>query len=198
MLLTAVDIRLATNDDAALIADLSRRTFYETFSPFNTKEDIDKFMEEQFSTRQLIEEVGLPGNSFLLAYCNDEPVGYVRLSNTFLLAYCNDEPVGYVRLRENNNPPELAGLQTLEVARIYVEQRMIGKGIGKTLMQHAINVAHKKAKHYVWLGVWEKNFAAIDFYRAWGFKKFGTHSFILGNDVQTDWLMIKKINDDEE
>ena len=179
MLLTAVDIRLATNDDAALIADLSRRTFYETFSPFNTKEDMDKFMEEQFNTHQLIEEVGFPGN-------------------TFLLAYCNDEPVGYVRLRENNNPPELAGLQTLEVARIYVEQRMIGKGIGKTLMQHAINVAHKKAKHYVWLGVWEKNFAAIDFYRAWGFKKFGTHSFILGNDVQTDWLMIKKINDDED
>lgn len=179
MLLTAVSIRLATTDDAALIADLSRRTFYETFSQFNSRENMDKFMEEQFSTHQLIEEVSMPGN-------------------TFLLAYCNDEAVGYVRLRENNNPPELAGLQTLEIARIYVEQRMIGKGIGKTLMQHSIDVARKKVKQYLWLGVWEKNYPAIDFYRAWGFKKFGTHAFILGSDVQTDWLMIKKLDEDQD
>jgi ribosomal protein S18 acetylase RimI-like enzyme len=179
MLVTAVDIRLCTTDEAALIADLSRRTFYETFSQFNTPENMDKFMEEQFSTLQLMAEVDLPGN-------------------TFLLAYCNDEPVGYVRLRENNNPPELAGLQTLEIARIYVEQRMIGKGIGKTLMQHCIKIAREKGKHYVWLGVWEKNYSAIDFYRAWGFKKFGTHAFILGDDVQTDWLMIKKLDEDQD
>lgn len=179
MLLTMVDIRLATSDDAAIIADLSRRTFHETFSQFNTKENMDKFMEEQFSTPLLMGEVSLPGN-------------------TFLLAYCNEEPVGYVRLRENNNPPELAGLSTLEIARIYVEQRMIGKGIGKTLMNNSIRIAREKGKHYVWLGVWEKNYNAIDFYRAAGFKKFGTHSFILGDDVQTDWLMIKKLDEDEE
>ena len=179
MLVTSVDIRLATTDEAALIADLSRRTFYEAFSQFNTPENMDKFMEEQFSTSQLIAEVGLPGN-------------------TFLLAYCNDESVGYVRLRENNTPPELAGLQTMEVARIYVEQRMIGKGIGKTLMQNSIRVAKEKGKHYVWLGVWEKNYSAIDFYRSWGFKKFGTHAFILGDDVQTDWLMIKKLDEEQD
>jgi diamine N-acetyltransferase len=177
MLLTAVDIRFATTDDAALIADISRRTFYDTFAQFNSRENIDKFMQEQFSTRTLMEEVGMP-------------------DNTFLLAYCNDKPSGYVRLRENNNPPELAGLQTIEIARIYVMEQWIGKGVGKSLMLQSLAVARDKSKQYVWLGVWEKNFPAIDFYRSWGFKKFGTHPFILGNDIQNDWLMIKKLEDE--
>ena len=29
----------------------------------------------------------------------------------------------------------------------------------------------------VWLGVWENNFKAIRFYKKYGFKKFGQHSF---------------------
>jgi diamine N-acetyltransferase len=179
MLLTAVDIRLATTNDAALIAELSRLTFYESFAQFNTKENMDKFMKEQFSTLSLIEEVGMPGS-------------------TFLLAYSMDEAVGYVRLRDNNNPSEIAGLPTLEMARIYVVQKMIGKGIGKALMERSIAIARKREKQFVWLGVWEKNYSAIDFYRTWGFKKFGAHTFILGDDVQTDWLMIKKLDENED
>ena len=41
----------------------------------------------------------------------------------------------------------------------------------------------------VWLGVWEKNFRAIRFYKKYGFKKFGQHKFLLGNDLQTDYLL---------
>ena len=40
----------------------------------------------------------------------------------------------------------------------------------------------------VWLGVWEKNFKAIRFYKKYGFKKFGQHNFLLRNDLQTDYL----------
>jgi ribosomal protein S18 acetylase RimI-like enzyme len=177
MLLTAVDIRLASPADASLIADLSRSTFYDTFAPFNSKENMDKFMKEQFSHQSLMAEVEQPGN-------------------TFLLAHCVDEPAGYVRLRDNNNPPELIGLQTIEIARIYVIQKMIGKGVGKTLMEEAIAIARRKQKQYIWLGVWEKNYTAIDFYRAWGFKKVGQQPFALGDDMQTDWLMIKQLEED--
>lgn len=177
MLVSAVDIRLATTNDAALIADISRTTFYETFAPFNSKENMDKFMQEQFSEQLLMDEVSQP-------------------ASTFLLAFCANEPVGYVRLRENNNPPELAGLQSIEIARIYAVQKMIGKGVGKSLMRQSIEIARQKSKHYIWLGVWEKNYSAIDFYRAWGFKKFGSHAFILGDDVQSDWLMIKKLDEE--
>jgi ribosomal protein S18 acetylase RimI-like enzyme len=174
MLLTTTRVRIATPADAAMIADMSRRTFYDSFAANNTKEDIDKFMNEQFTREGLIAEVGAPGNIFIVAEHNGKPAGYARL-------------------RENNNPPELRGMDTIEVARIYAEKEMIGKGIGKALMEKSIAIATDMKKQLIWLGVWEKNFRAIEFYTGWGFKKFSEHPFVLGNDVQTDWLMKKEL-----
>ena len=74
-----ITIRYATPDDAELIADLSRKTFYETFGHVNTKENMEKFMNDQFNREKLVKEVTEPGNTFLLAFDNDIPVGYVRM-----------------------------------------------------------------------------------------------------------------------
>jgi ribosomal protein S18 acetylase RimI-like enzyme len=113
--------------------------------------------------------------------------------NIFLLAYDGKEPVGYVRLRENNIPPSLGTDRAIEIARIYALQSSIGKGVGSALMQECIDIAREKQHHTLWLGVWEHNQRAIAFYTKWGFKKFSEHDFILGNDVQKDWLMKKNI-----
>lgn len=167
-----MNVRFATINDAELIANLSRQTFHETFASHNTQADMEMFMNEQFTKEALMKEVGEPGNIFLLAY--DE-----------------DVPVGYVRMRENNNPPELNGAAAIEVARIYAVAAAIGKGVGKLLMQRCIDIARQNGKDIIWLGVWEQNQRAIEFYSKWGFEKFGTHVFLLGNDPQMDWLMKK-------
>jgi ribosomal protein S18 acetylase RimI-like enzyme len=169
-----VTVRLATKNDAELIADLSRQTFYDTFAVHNTRKDMDKFMNEQFTKEKLVAEVAAPGNIFLLAYDGDETAGYTRL-------------------RENNNPEMLRGKETLEIARIYATKNSIGKGVGKALMKKSIDIAKEMKKEIIWLGVWEKNHRAIAFYEQWGFEKFGEHPFILGNDEQTDWLMKKNV-----
>ena len=75
-------IRYATENDAALIADISRQTFYETFAPLNTKANMDIFMNVQFTKGRLMLEVGQRGNIFLLAYLNEEIAGYVKLRDT--------------------------------------------------------------------------------------------------------------------
>ena len=51
----------------------------------------------------------------------------------------------------------------------------------------------RKKERYFMVGRMEKNQRAIDFYTQWGFEKFGEQEFILGDDVQTDWLMKKTI-----
>ncbi len=169
-----IQIRFCTEADALVIADLSRQTFYETFASENTAADMEKFMAEQFSRESLMKEVGAEGNIFFLAYDNETPVGY---------AY----------MRESSNPPELGEKKSIEIARIYATTASIGKGVGKALMQKCIDVAKEMNKELVWLGVWEKNRRAIDFYTKWGFEKFGTHIFVLGNDPQTDWLLKKEL-----
>lgn len=169
-----IRIRIADTSDAQLIADLSHQTFDESFASHNTPENMEKFYREQFSKSTLIKEVGAPANIFLLAF--DE-----------------DRPVGYARLRENNIPPELKASEAFEVARIYAVKDSIGKGVGKALMSTAIEMATQKNFKTIWLGVWEHNERAIEFYKRWGFQKFSIHPFILGDDVQTDWLMKKEL-----
>lgn len=164
-----ITIRQATVADAALIADLSRKTFYETFAAQNTAADMEQFMTEQFTREALMAEVGAPGN-------------------TFLLAFTGEEPAGYARLREEQDNPT-----TIEIARLYAASSMIGKGVGKALMQACIDLAQEQGRKTMWLGVWEKNARTIAFYTAWGFEKAGVHDFVLGTDVQCDWIMQKQL-----
>lgn len=168
-------IRTATSADAELIADMSRETFYNAFAPDNTEADMAKFMDEVFTRERLIEELNFPGN-------------------TFLLAYADNEPVGYVRLRDKTKPEvELNSDNVIEIARLYTITNKISKGIGTGLMNKCISIAKEKQRAFIWLGVWEKNLKGIRFYKRFGFKKFGEHIFVLGNDIQTDWLMAKKL-----
>lgn len=167
-------IRYALPAESQLIADISRQTFYETFAESNTTEDMENFMNEQFSRDKLIKETEEPGNIFLLAYEDSEAVGYAKM-------------------RDGEKRPEFKGLCSIEIARIYALRKSIGKGVGRELMQKCIDIAREMNRDIVWLGVWEKNERAIQFYQKWGFEKFAEHDFVLGNDVQTDWLMYKRL-----
>jgi ribosomal protein S18 acetylase RimI-like enzyme len=168
------DIRSATAADAALIADISRQTFYDTFAVYNTPENMKKFMDEQFSRAALMNEV-------------------MQEDSMFFLAFSEGRPAGYAFMREKSLPADLAGEAVIEIARIYAAKEFIGKGIGKGLMEKCIAFAREKQKSVVWLGVWEHNQPAIVFYKKWGFEKFSSHTFILGDDVQNDWLMKKNV-----
>jgi diamine N-acetyltransferase len=170
--MSEIVIKEATAADAALIAELSRQTFYDAFAADNTKANMDKFMNETFTREKLMQEVGAPGNIFLLAYEGGEAVGYVRM-------------------RDTNNPKLFEEGMAIEIARIYAAQTSIGKGVGSALMQRCIDIARQKNARVIWLGVWENNHKAISFYKKWGFSPFGDHVFMLGDDPQTDLLMKK-------
>jgi len=173
-MLSTIQVKLAERADAELVADISRRTFYDSFAHHNTEENIRLFLDEQFPREKQMAEVGAPGR-------------------TFLLAWQGEEPAGYASLREAEAPGQLAGANAIEIVQIYSEKKMIGQGIGKALMQACLDTAREKGKEWVWLGVWEHNHRAIAFYQQWGFERFGEHIFLVGLDAQTDWWMKKKL-----
>lgn len=171
-------IRIADQKDAALIAAMGRRTFYDTFAAFNTPENMDLYLSRQMTMDSMMAEAVAP-------------------DNIFLLAQLDGQPAGYAQLRSNSVPASLAGSgiegPAMEIYRIYAEQWAIGKGIGKALMTRCLELAREKGKEWIWLGVWQHNQRAIDFYAKWGFEKFGEHVFMLGTDEQTDYEMKKKL-----
>jgi ribosomal protein S18 acetylase RimI-like enzyme len=170
-----IEIRMASAEDAGLVADMARRTFYETFARYNTEENMRIFLEEQFPREKQLAEVGAPGRWFLLAYAGDEAVGYASM-------------------REAEPPQGLQGERAIEIVQLYSEQKMIGRGVGAALMQACLDLAGQKGMDWVWLGVWEHNHRAIAFYQKWGFERFGEHVFLVGLDAQTDWWMKRNVS----
>ena len=169
-----IHIRRATPEDAELIAEISRSTFYDAFAKDNTKENMDDFMNNVFTKEALMKEV-----------LNNEGI--------FILAFNYAQAGGYARMREQNAEHIMEGENAIEIARIYSTQAAIGKGVGPALMKACLDIAIHMKKSIIWLGVWEKNPRAIAFYQKWGFEKFGEHIFPIGTDPQTDWLMKKAL-----
>jgi ribosomal protein S18 acetylase RimI-like enzyme len=61
------------------------------------------------------------------------------------------------------------------------------------MMDAVIDAARERGTGTLWLGVWERNTRAQAFYRKFGFVDVGSHTFMLGTDVQTDRLMARTI-----
>lgn len=165
-----IAVKKATINDATLLSRLATETFYETYSWYNTPANMLEYTKTYFNPERTADELAEGGTHFFLAYADDEPVGYAKLRNT-------------------ENPPELAGKKHIEIERVYVYKKYQRLKAGYALMNHCIDFASKLKLDTIWLGVWEKNNSAREFYERVGFTTFGTHIFTLGNDPQRDHLL---------
>ena len=159
-------------EDIKTLQAIAKQTFTETFGSQNTAEDLAKFLNEEYDFDKLKAEVENPESFYYFYYFEDELAGYLKLN------------VGAAQT-ESDYP------EALEIQRIYVLQKYQGKRIGLAMMQQALVIAEELKKPQVWLGLWENNFKAQAFYQKSGFKKVGSHDFILGDDRQTDHILLK-------
>lgn len=159
-------------ENLPILTEISRTTFYDTFHHQNNPQDLQLYLDNNFNNEALNAELKDENNHFFFARNHDEIVGYLKLSSAK-----SDEVEGEV----------------LEISRIYVRKESLGLGVGKDLMDFAVRFSRNLNKNIIYLGVWEHNVKAINFYKKFGFKKIGEHPFLVGNDVQTDWLMKKDL-----
>ncbi|RQO40537.1 GNAT family N-acetyltransferase [Chryseobacterium sp. KBW03] len=173
--MSSIIINKASSEDLEIVQNLGIQTFSETFAEDNTEEAMKKYLEESFNTEKIKSELNNP-NSF------------------FYIAWEEDNPVGYLKVNSGKTQTELQDETSLEIERIYVKKSHHGKKVGQLLYQQALETAQHLNKAYLWLGVWEENLRAFNFYRKNGFVEFDKHIFKLGEEEQTD-LMMKKMLD---
>ncbi|MBX3238599.1 MAG: GNAT family N-acetyltransferase [Chitinophagaceae bacterium] len=169
-----IDIQQITTHEIEQLQRIARQTFYETFSEANTGENMEKYLDESFSIGKLTAEL-----------CNEH--------SKFYFAKLGDNVIGYLKLNMRQAQTELKNNDAVEIERIYVLQEYHGEKIGQALYEKAIGVATQLNAGYVWLGVWERNPRAINFYKKNGFVEFGRHIFRLGDDEQVDIMMKKNL-----
>jgi len=172
-----ITIRQAIEADIPLLADIGRQTFYDAFKENNSsQENFEKYLAEAFNKQKVTNDYHTNTNLFLLA--ENE----------------NNKAVGYVKLRWDNRRDDLMpNTNYIEVERIYVLKNYWRMGIGKLMMKKVYDLARERRYEYVCLSVYEENTAAIRFYEYLDFQNVGTVIFELGDVIERDILMMKKM-----
>lgn len=157
------------------LREISCQTYYDTFKDsIVNPQDMADFLKDAYSIETLSQELQNPESAFYFLYQDERLVGYLKLN----IGEAQTEKVA-----EN----------TLEIQRIYVRPTEKRQGFGTVLMDFAMKHAKAQGFDSVWLGVWEHNDAAQNFYKSHGFVYVGEHVYWTGNQADTDHILLKKI-----
>ncbi|MGB3259690.1 GNAT family N-acetyltransferase [Paenisporosarcina sp.] len=168
-------IKKCTIEDLRELQKISVETFTETFKDQNSPEHLNAYLKRAYNLEQLEQELA-------------------NRSSQFFFVYLNQEVAGYLKVNTDEAQSEAMGADSLEVERIYVKKNFQKHGLGKQLLNKALEIAHEQKKKKIWLGVWEENENAIAFYQKKGFVQTGAHSFYMGDDEQVDLIMTKTLH----
>lgn len=163
-----------TAKDIQEVRTIGIKTFSESYSHLNTKEDMRSYLSKAFSYERIRTELENKKSSFYLLKRSKDVLGYIKIN--------------FPRSRTGRNKKNC-----LELERMYLLKEHQGKGLGRLLLKKTIEIAVENKMNCIWLGVWSKNPDAIRFYEKNGFVKDGTRIFILGKDRQIDYIMRKEL-----
>lgn len=171
--MTAI-IQKCTLEDLQELQKISIETFTDTFQEQNSPKHLQAYLEKAYNLEQLQKELANPFSQFFFVYSGQDIAGYLKINT-------------------GSAQTEESGEDALEIERIYVRTKFHKHGLGKQLLQKAIDLALALEKKNIWLGVWEENENAIGFYKKKGFIQTGAHSFFMGDDEQVDLIMTKNL-----
>ena len=160
--------------DLEILRSFAERTFRLAFEADNDPVRFEEYCRKAFFLEQFRVELDHPASGFWFYWEGD-----------FLAAY--------LKLNFDKHPEALNSGRTVQVERLYVEPSMQGRKIGEQLLDFALEQAIANQAELIWLSVWQANPPALRFYERCGYEIFGTKTFWLGDEAQTDWLVRKKV-----
>ena len=163
-------IRRATAADALALSRLAAKIYTDTFADTNDPADLQEFLSVTYNETKQRSEIENP-------------------DIVTLLVECDGELGAYAQLKFGKPPSCVTGPSPMEIGRFYVDRAYHGQGVAHRLMEEIEELARSRGNRTMWLGVWERNDRAQAFYRKYGFQRVGEQPFIVGSDVQTDWVV---------
>jgi diamine N-acetyltransferase len=157
----ALTIRPARPRDVAALADLAKRTWSDAFGGGVSRDDEAAELEEGRS------------ESYFLSVLNEK---------TILVAEADHVLVGYVQFGDVGVPEVEVRPGDQELQRLYVETALQGQGLGRGLLEAALQHSQLSDARRIFLQVWERNERAVRLYESFGFHRFGTTTFTVGGE----------------
>ena len=162
--------------DFHILRELEVETYGDTFGPYNSDADMEDYYQMVLSLEQIQKDLADPE------------------SETYFVLDHHQEICGFLKFnwgKAQTEPVEMD--KSFEIQRIYVKKKFHGAGFGKEMFSFALDQAKSRGFEWAWLGVWERNFKAQDFYYRFGFERFSEHEYPTGDTVDIDWLLRKKL-----
>jgi ribosomal protein S18 acetylase RimI-like enzyme len=170
-------IRRGDINDVALLQQIGRTTFDDTFGNTCTKEDMRGVLDLFFNSAQVALEL------------QDE-------SDNFFFFEQDGIAKGYLRINAKHACPldSFQNRKSIELVRLYILKEFHGLGVANELMNFALDFARNNGFDLMYLSVWEYNFRARGFYEKHGFVNTGLENdFPLGSTPQTDYWFVKDL-----
>lgn len=145
-----IEIKKLKLADISELQVIGRQTFFETFADHNTADDMQKYLDYNLSADKLKNEL-------------------TNVNSEFYFALLDNKVIGYLKINHGQAQTELKDIKSLEIERIYILKDFHGKKVGQVLYDKAMDITKQTNAEYIWLGVWEKNPRAINFYKKNGF-----------------------------
>ncbi len=182
-----VTLRPATLQDASSIAQIGIHTFTTTFAHSLPASELRAYLDDVYSPEATTKDIVDPNKDMLVA--------------TITIVSTAEHPpreqvIGFALLTRGTTDPCLSSYNQdtlIELQRIYIHPSHQGHGAGKLLARELESKARSQGYEYIWLGVWEENFKAQKVYAGMGYRRVGEHAFVMGREVQTDWILVKEL-----
>jgi len=162
-----MEIVEATEKDIRVIHELAEKIWWPTYRPILSEEQISFMLEHMYSEKALNEQM-LADTRFILVKSNNEVVAFAGYST--------------------ETRPE----SVLKIHKIYVLPSEQGKGTGKNLLEHLLNIAKDLTIRQVELNVNRAN-PALGFYKKLGFEIYKTVDIPYYQFILNDYVMRKNI-----
>jgi diamine N-acetyltransferase len=165
-------VRAGTREDASLLAELGARTFRQS-SPNTRHEDVESHVCENFKREKLVTCLS------------------VKNTTALILENCG-QAIGYALLSPGSPPDQLMRApHSIQIQRFYILEEWTGHKLGDALIARCLEHVKYSGFETIWLTVWRNNERALRFYKRWGFRKAGMYDFVVGRDIQEDFLLLR-------
>ena len=161
-------VRPASTGDAEALSVFAIRLFQSGGRPGADPAHIQQYVDEHLQPQHFLEIIADPNLVLLVAESDSVLVGFVLMANS-----------ASHRLVAGN---------ASELRKLYVDPSLHGKGVADALVQAGL--AHTLSR--VWLSVFSENPRAVRFYERCGFRVIGRHVFVVGEDPQEDFVLLRE------
>lgn len=174
----ALEIIRARDNDLTELADVAAATFPLACPPSSPAADIAAFIAANLTEECFARFLADPNRAVFIA--RQGPIlGYTML--------IRGEPADHDVARAVPARP------AVELSKMYALPRAHGTGAASALMTAAVDFAVADHARCVWLGVNQENQRAQRFYAKHGYTVSGTKTFVLGDRIEHDYVLVRTL-----